>query len=359
MSSVHPLNPFLYDRLRRHFGPVKVSNEGQSLVARPVRGHGDEPRLHFVQDGEYYRVNCPYCGDNRQRLFVNHMFGQRDGWGRRMRFLAICFNEGCLGRPENWQDFIERLESAGTPLDRADVRSGLRLPEGARVVQWPGACLPLDQLHDGHPARAYLADRGFDPDEVARRFRVCYCTDSPYFLARHRLIIPVFEGEELKGWQARYVGELPWKDPARKRDLPVKYFSCPNSQFRSRCIYNWDRMKEWYTGVVCEGPTDVWRFGSMAGCIFGNTMTDVQRSRLLRVFRRRSLVLLLDPEEFHSRSTRQLVQWFDNEMPGRFCAVRLPEGTDPGSLEREFLREYVRAEAAAQGVRVRYCKERT
>ncbi len=45
----------------------------------------------------------------------------------------------------------------------------------------------------------------------------------------------------------------------------------------------------------------------MSGCVFGNVLTDAQQRKLLAVFRKRSLVLLLDPEEFDSSSTSRVV----------------------------------------------------
>lgn len=357
MSNV--LNPMLYRRLKRKFGEVKVSNEGEALDYKvrtnPVT---NKPYLDFIQRGEQYRVACPYCLDTRFRLYISHRWGQRDTTGRKMTFLAKCFNENCLTESENWRDFIETLENNDDSLEQARVLPGEKNPEAARTVKWPGPCKRLDELPEEHKARAYLRSRDFDPDVISRLYGVCYCEDSHHFSARNRIIIPVYDKEAMKGWQARFVGELPWKDPKEKRGLPPKYFSCPNSQFRSQCIYNWDRMKQWSTGIICEGPMDVWRFGVMAGCIFGNTMTDVQKRKVAAVFKRRTLVLLLDPEESESRSTERTVEWFEQRMPGQFAAVKLPKGTDPGSLEREFLREIVRVEAAKQGVKVRYAKWR-
>lgn len=349
------LNPYLYSRLARLFGPVKVSRRGESWLATAVRDiESHDKRLLVAHAGEYYQVCCPYCNDTRHRLYVNHMYGQVDGHGRRMTFLAVCYNEHCLDRDENRRDFRERMEDTG--LLEATVRVGRAASAEARTARWPGPCTPLADLPATHPAVTYVRDdRGFDPVALSRDFGVCFCTDSRYTLAKNRIIVPVFDCWELKGWQARYVGDLDWKGPRRK-ELPPKYFSCPDSDFRSKCLYNFDRMKEWETGVIVEGPTDAWRFGSMSGCVFGNTVTDLQWRRFAAAFRGRTGVLLLDPEEFGSKTTARLLDKAAQTMPGRFCAVRLPPGTDPGSLDRDFLKAYVKEQAAAQGVKVTYRK---
>lgn len=347
----NPLNPSLYARLVRSMGRVRISAEGEAMIARGVRDEAGEPRMSVEHAGEYYRVNCPYCTDTRYRLYVNHMFGQQDDFGRRMLFLAVCYNENCLANGDNASDLIDRIDDMG--FRAAVVKQGIIVREEARQVQPPGPTTLLSDLPAAHPARVYMTSRGFDVGYLSRRWEVSYCESSRFSLASNRIIFPIYDRGKLKGWQARHIGELDWKGPRRK-ELPPKYFSCPDSDFRSKCIYGFDVMKGWETGVIVEGPTDKLRFGPMSGCIFGNSMTEVQRRRFVAVFRKRTAVLLLDPEEFDSASTRRTVEFFTQQMPGRFCAVKLPDKTDPGSLGREFGRAYVKERAAELGVKVSY-----
>ena len=348
------LNPRLFRRLGQRFGHVKVSNAGEAMICQAVKNLRDEPELLISHAGEYYQVCCPYCSDTRYRLYVNHRFGQQDAFGRPLLFLAICYNEGCLSSRDNFKDFLDQLETDA--LAEAVVKPGKLVPEELREVLPPGPTIPLHRLRKNHDARVYLQSRGFDPDELSHKFGVTFCTQSRYSFARNRLIFSVFERGKLKGWQARFVGELDWKGP-KKKELPPKYFNTPDAHFKSNVIFNWERMRRWYTGVIVEGPTDAMRFGTMAGCIFGNHMSDVQRRKFLSVFGKdRTGVLLLDPEEYESRQTVATLDYFRTKMPGRFCAVKLPDGTDPGSLARGFLRQYVKEHAAAQGVKVRYKK---
>lgn len=349
------LNPVLYRRLERQFGPVKVLAEREAMIHSVQEAIGQDRYVAISHAGEYYQVNCPFCGDTRQRLYVNHMFGQTDKSGRRMLFLAICYNESCLSNPDNKSQFLDWIDDFA--VRDADILQGVIVPEEARTVAWPGDCVSIANLKDNHPARLYVRERLFDPDVLAYYYDIRYCTDSYYTSANNRLIIPVFDKGMLKGWQARYVGELDWKGPDRK-SLPPKYFSTPMSDFRSKCLYNWENCKEWETGIIVEGPTDVWRFGLMATCVFGNTMTLRQRDRFRSKFKNRTAVLLLDPEEFESKTTLKLMAFFNDAMPGQVACVKLPEGEDPGSLERDYLREYVKYEAAQQGVKVRYRKVR-
>ncbi len=349
------LNPTLYRRLNALFGRIKVSNAGESMISQAAFGIENEKRLLIPHAGEYYQACCPYCNDTRYRLYVNHMYGQIDGHGRKMRFLAICYNEGCLSRAKNREDFVEKVEDIH--MAAARVRKGITVSLEAREVMPPGPVTLLRSLRKNHPARVYITSRGFDPDEISDKYNVGLCTDSRYSIAINRLIIPIYDDGKLRGWQARYIGELDWKGPDRK-SLRPKYYSCPDSDFRSRCIYGIESMREWQTGILVEGPTDRWRLGAMSGCIFGNTVTEAQRNKFLAVFRGRTGVLLLDPEEFDKASTQRTIKLMKRGMSGNFCGVKLPEGTDPGSLGREFMRAYIKEEAAKQGVTVTYRKYR-
>jgi hypothetical protein len=347
------LNRVLYSKLRRHFGGVRVSCAGEAMICRATRSLEGDPRLTVFHAGEYYQICCPYCDDTRFRLYINHRFGTKDVRGRPLTFLAICYNESCMSKRENLYDFLERLDELS--LTEANVSRGKIVPEEAREVLPPGPCVSLTDLPAKHPAIAYLRSRRFDIAELGTKHLVSYCFDSRYTLAKNRLIIPVYEKGKLKGWQARYPGELDWKGP-KKKELPPKYFSCPGSHFRSRCIYGFETMPEWETGILVEGPTDRWRFGSMAGSIFGNSVTAWQMRKFLAVFSKRTGVLLLDPEEMESKKTIETLDLFRKKMPGQFCGVVLPEDTDPGGLDRDFVKEYVRQHASRQGVRVRYRK---
>ena len=353
-----PLNPSLYSRLKFHFGSVQVANEGEAMIAKVSKGLYDDDedklRLSISHPGEYYKVNCPYCGDTRHRLWVSHQYGQRDEAGRRMTFLAVCYNEeACMQDYDNVQDLWDTL-SGQTDLEHAKVRQGKEVPMAAREVDWPGPCIPIEKLKAGHKARRYLEGRGYDPDHMGKYWGYRYCVDSYYFLARNRIIIPVYEHGKLKGWQARYVGELDWHD--KTKDHPPKYFTLPGMP-RRLLLYNWDRCKQWETGVIVEGPTDVVGFGPMACCTFGSTMTPWQVRKFLTAFRRRSAVLLYDPDACDLPATKRLIKMLRKRIANAQAAlVRLPEGTDPGSLDRDFLRSFVRDEAKAQGVKVSWKK---
>lgn len=333
------------------FGSVKVSNEGESMIAayRPDL-LSNKLRLHITHPGEYYQVSCPRCTDTRHRLYINHRWGIKDENGHTNLWLAVCFNEDCYSDFHRRVDLFEDVGGMDMgELSHAKPRRGKVISEEARKVTLPGPLIRLDELPDDHPACAYLANRFYDPQRLGRFYGVAYCPTSMYYLAKHRIIAPINMGGKLVGWQARYIGEMNWK----KKGAPPKWWSCPQMK-RSRILYNLDYAKKYRTGVIVEGPGDVWGVGPMGVATFGDTMTEMQRRLFVQAFKGQHVVLLYDPEAMVKRSTEKLVEFLRKEFGDKFAPIVLPKGTDPGGLDRKFLRNFLREEARNQSVKLSF-----
>lgn len=358
-----PLNPALYRNLKRVFGNVVISNEGVAFVGRYVpRATGfltsdsdDGEELYVENSGEYYRVNCNKCTDTRHRLYINHMWGKRDDRGRRNLWMATCYNDPtCYSEYETRQELYERLSEIRGVLEDARIKTGVIRKE-ASIVDPPGPIITLDKLPPNHPANVYLASRYFDPELLGRAYGVGYCPNSMYYLARERIYFPIMQGGHLRGWQCRHVGELDWKD---KRN-PPKSFNCPD-MMRGHVLYGLDQAKQYKTGVLVEGPTSRHNFGPMAMASLGFPITDNQSRLVVPGFKDYSMVMLFDPDVLDRPSLRRKYDQVYEALSGEFrhglAAVALPKGYDPADLDRLWIREYVRKEAKAQGVKVRWEK---
>jgi len=364
------LNEVLYDRLKEVFGGVKISNKGQAFdgYSRPgytpavdgqVQGDGQVlsrggDYMVIKQDGEYYRVCCPFCNDTTFRLYINHRYGTKDKEsGRSLDFMTICYNESCMGKGDNRKTLRDMLYSPTLKLARATIRVGKVVDLSKLKARLPGVVTPLHELDKGHPAYSYIKGRKLDPVVLSKFYGVGYCEESVHYLARKRIIVPMRNRGKLVGWQARYCGELDWKGP-NKRNLPPKYFTEPNMP-KSAFLANLDNAREFHTGVLVEGWFDVFAFGPMAMPLLGKTLSSQQQRDFVAVFKKRAGVVLLDPEEFDTVATKDLVRKLKARME-HVAVVKLPPNTDPGSLDRDFLREYVIAEAEDQGVEVSFAK---
>lgn len=355
------LNQVLYDVLKARFGNVRISNQGVAQVSQygrrinPGRDkRSDNWYLNLVEPGEYYQVCCPYCNDTRFRLYFNHRWGRKDPDGNRNLWMAICYNENCLSSYDRRQRLYDEMtDRTCTHLERAPISKGIAIDPSKIVMEWPGPVTRVDKLPENHKAVQYLLSRNFDPVRIGRFYNVHYCHDSFRWLARDRLIIPIYEEKVLKGWQARYIGEINWK---RKNAQP-KYYTCPGTP-RRYVIYNLANAACYRTGVIVEGPTDVWSLGPMACCTLGATMTPQQRLKFHRHFREHTAILLYDADAWDKPGTKKIVEAFTGKFAGGFAAIKLPKGRDPGNMDREFLREFIVAKAAKQGVHVSWSKRK-
>lgn len=272
-SRTDVLNPVLYARLMFKFKSVKVHNSGQHAIIQSVRSPARPGQTEKIchQSGEYYAVCCPFCGEQKHRLWINYRYG--DGVdtrsGRRQNtYLAHCYRNSCLavsGRREQLEDIIfgpNKLRFAHRP---ATQPSASELEDVMAPVVPPGKIAYFNELPSDHPAAVYLRQRNFDPVQLSVACGVGVCVDAApkYALMQGRVYIPVIANGALAGWQGRAVRD----------DQPgPKYYNVPGMK-KSMLLYNIDRaIKQPYV-VVVEGVPSVWRIGPAAVCAFGKTLS--------------------------------------------------------------------------------------
>ena len=353
------LNRTLYRRLKATFGNVRISHPGEKqerkLSTDLLTG---KPKPVIIHPGEYYAVCCPFCNDTRFRCYINHAYGRDDELGRQQTHLATCFNAGCplsVGDASSYQQLAEMVIGHKlVELRKAVLQEGQVVDLEKIRSTWPGEVVRIDKLPSNHLVHTYLSGRGFDPDLVGRFYNVHWCTKAARFICQDRMIIPIYHRKRMVGWQARAAYDCDWK----KSYIP-KYYTAPGTP-RRQILYNYGNAVNYRTVIVVEGVTDVWRVGPQAVCTLGATMTIQQRSLLVRGFKQHNGVLLYDPDVFENANEKtrekleQLIQDLGTKLNSGFCRVNLPEGTDPGSLDRSFLRSYVTQTAAEQGVTVNW-----
>lgn len=319
-----PLNLPLYENLLRRFGQVRVSNEGQEVLMRyapdPYNPAG-AGRPETVESGEYYRVNCPYCGDTRFRLYINYRWNTIQNDGRPALNLAHCFNEQCdlANLADELKGYVARSLGRGS-------RVGYRKPETFKPVSWPGRCIPLAELPAEHAAIRYVRLRRFDPGVLTREWDVRYCLESEHSLVRDRLIIPVYWDGEMVGWQARAIGE---------KHAGPKYYTMPGLK-KTQMLFNGDRARKSKFGVVVEGVFDAFRVGPAAVALLGKAMSGRQRELAVEYWGGGAMCILLDPDavEDMERVTKQL-------NPAAFklgaWSMVLPDNKDPADFDSKEL----------------------
>lgn len=354
-----PLNPKLYNLLQRNLpGGVQILCEGEAFVGSyhrdPVSG---QPRLYIKQRGEEYFGNCPFCGDTRGRLYVNHRWAVTDKQGNDNLFLCYCYNENCTSSLDGQLRLKELVFRLGRRKLTMPVYPGKILKDSERYdPRPPGPIVYLDELPKHHPAVEYVEDvRGFNVRTLVKRYGVGYCAESQEDLARDRIYIPFVQENRLMGWQMRYIGDPPGK-------WPPKYFSCPG-QPAKRMLYNIDEAQKYSTVLLVEGPIDVWGAGPQAVGLIGKKLSPTKLDLLRTKCGDAAIVVLLDPKQPQGEKDRgrphQIEEAYER-CKGRFkggvVKVYLPEDHDPGSLERDYTFDCIRTAAKEQGVKVKLGK---
>jgi len=340
-------NPALYRQLCSVFGEVRTANEGQPLVVSFRIGIDGKRKPWKEEGGEEYRVCCPFCGDTRFRLYINHAWGMDRVSKYPSSKLVVCQNEHCEKNNDKDKEFHENprvyLEAKLRPYFRAAQRGMVKdlTPVSAEErekfskplefpkVEWTTR---LPELAPDHEARRYLEERRFSPEELDK-YGVVYCDQYPvkangkaYDWLAGRLFIPTHGS----GWQAR----------ALNSTERMKYFSCPGWK-KSQGVYNIDIARQHQFGIVVEGVTDVWRIGDEAMCIFGKMLSKKQAEILGDNFN--TVMLALDTDAYAKgvassgiRSLTLLRQHVKNVI-----RVELPGDKDPADCTRKTVWRFI------------------
>jgi hypothetical protein len=139
--------------------------------------------------------------------------------------------------------------------------------------------------------KIYLDNRKFDPEKLEKEWGllgtgpVSKLDNINY---RFRIIIPfIWEGQQVSFDSRDITGKH-----------PSKYMACPKHREiipHKEILYGrQDKWKE--TGILVEGPTDVWRLGTSSFAVSGIKYTNQQVREIFRVFKRVAVVFDDDPQ---------------------------------------------------------------
>lgn len=346
-----PLNPTLYRQLVRRFKRVKISNEGEGMRWTATRDNlnSGRERLEIVPGcaGEYYRVSCPFCNDDRQRLWIHHAYGGALPDGRKGRWLwtAICYNQHCLEVAANREEFQNEIfdHMNRDLLGRIVVAKGVLEKDVLEAAEAPGSVVPITWLPADHPARTYLSSRGCDAKRLWDLFRVQYCVQAHprYSPCTGRVLIPVWMDGKYIGWQGRYAGSADW------HQVP-KYYNLPGMPKRLS-LYNWDNAVTKRLIVLTEGAPAVWAIGHHGTAVLGKTLSPAHLTRLAEWSTHTQGLLLLVLDREARDQAQEMLPTLERILEGRAVNVLLPDDRDPADLESGFFWDLCRVAARERG----------
>ena len=348
------LNPDLYAALQRCFRDVNVSNFGERAMVTKFPDWSRGGRMKTtVTGGEYYYVDCPFCTDLRKRLGIHYCWATDDDGAvcQQDLHLANCFNEGCLATREDQILLYEMVYphgrwSRGVPrpvVTESDMVDTI-VAETQPTISLPRGLVSVNHSTKAVQAGEYLRERGFDPHELWKRWRVCYChydADAQPRI-RRRIVIPVYsfpaistgddqDAEEpiLAGWQARVIEDVGGNVP--------KYWTAKGMR-KSTLVYGLTTAVDTAgPGGICEGVTDVWRLRTNAVAIFGKDLSLYQQRLIVGEFANRPLVVFLDDDAREKAVEARMRLLNARKAAGDHASVviaKLPSGrTDVGECD--------------------------
>lgn len=361
-------NPELYRRLCGAFGGqrnVKQHRGGQpGEFGKGQFEHEGYRRYRLEKKGAYvgeeFSVSCPFCNDTKRRLYINHLWGTADPYnGKQILWLWHCYNEECQGLHENRVKLARILFDDEHELLEVN-KAAVAPPRVKRSIALPGVMqdlLTLAVKQPNHPAVQFCYGRGYRLDELTHMYGVGYCTmevDYGGSAGEGRIVAPWYfrkRGKvELGGWTARRVVDA---------DTPKWVHGAPTADV----VYGLGDAARYRTVVIDEGPGDKWAVGPQAGAVFGK-FVNAQKARLIAKalepnIDKHAVVVLLDPDMdvVQKKAGRPhhidvSVKELKRVLKCPVVGIYLPSKTDPGSLERDYMWDYMAFQAKKQGVSI-------
>lgn len=234
---------------------------------------GDKDNLGFNIRNSYF--NCWECGFHTIKDFVSETLGMSHNSDEvRKAYLKYASKE-------EFKTHTKMLDSLKKELH--DIKKDIRLPPEA-----------TDKISDR--MKAYLTIRGFNPEELIKKYRLLD-TPKAYGTLQKRIIIPIIYNGVIVSYTSR--------DYTGKSDL--RYISCDkdNESINHKSIlYNLDNCKEDYC-IVTEGIFDAWKLGGDNCCAsFGISYKQSQVNLLAKRFK--SVCIYFDNDKNAVEQSMQL-----------------------------------------------------
>lgn len=327
------LNEHLYQKLKSVFHRVSIQQEDIPAAIEPTTGLTVSTWRFRKQEasGEQYRVNCPFCGDTKQHLYISYLSfanvaldGESLG---KSGLIASCFRRNCLRSQHNKEtliDLISGCEISELDVGVAAVRDNSKYTPDygtstevsvAGIRTWYPEYTPIEEC-DNQEVLDYLVKTRGVSVATAKQFNIGYGaaksirTGKYYAGGAPFLMLPVIDHIGLTGVQLRAL-------PQYQGDMP-KYMFHPDCR-RNMMLYNSAQASQYKVAVITEGAFDAIKVGPMAVSLFGHTPSRTQLSRLEMNFRDGGLIWLPDTEV--KRSTTGKVDLDPPAIARKQCAA--------------------------------------
>ena len=279
--------------------------------------------VDFVTEGHkhcrdgWVNVECPFCtGNPGYHLGYNIEENYFHCWRCGGQFIPFALSK-ILNLPlREINPLIKQygeLSIASPPVKMKLRRKAFKYPSN------------IQSLGDNH--KRYLQDRDFDPDDLIESWDlmatgpISRLDNIDY---KHRIILPYHWDDNVVTFDSRSISLSASSDK--------RYIACPKEReliHRKDILYG--RQSGWKdTGIIVEGPTDVWRFGTVSAAVSGIEYTPKQVRLIAKAFKRVAVIFDNQPQAIVQAN--KLIA--DLKFRG-VDAFRVDIPNDPGSMPQE------------------------
>lgn len=234
-----------------------------------------------VSDG-WVGLKCPFCGDQSFHLGYSLDENYFSCWRCGSHPKVITLSKLCGITETEAKGLIRKYKMTSVVTEKVSKKI---IPQRTEI-KYPPSTGSISSLH-----KNYLIKRGFDPDEIEKVWNIK--GTGPYsrldFIDyKFRIVIPYLWNGKVVSFTAR--------DVTGKAEL--RYITCPQKyELTEHKSILYGKQEAWKsTGILVEGPTDVWRMGTSSFAVSGIKYTNQQIREIFRVFKRVAVMFDDDPQ---------------------------------------------------------------
>ena len=298
-----------------------------------------DDQIRYTGRGDEAHFNCLFCGDTRHRMYYNLSSDK-----------AYCHNCNLSGtlislimelescKYEKAYERYKEIKGSHYIPDEVlkEIKTSIFAPDVSHLIEKRPIPLPDEYVKMSLSSKNlvnkrainYLLRRGITWKQM-KEHSMGYCVSGDY---ADRIIIPIMEGQDLRFWVARAIGNssrMKEKSPSNE-DYQISKSQVIFNIHTAATVFN--------TAVISEGIFDALSFGDIGVSLLGKTLYEDQLSILLsyKDYLTNGVYIALDYDaaDKATQMARQLYQY----MPVRL--VNIPKKyDDPNNFLRKFGRK--------------------
>lgn len=259
---------------------------------------------------DWIQIDCPFCGRDSHKWHLGYSLEDNylNCWQCGSHPLIKTLVELTGFSSTKCEQILKGIEPTKTKKEKP--KGKLKLPKG------------IEEL--ARPHLRYLIERGFDPAELEKLWKIKGISISSYL--PWRIFIPIIYHGRTVSWTTRSISHS--NKITRYISASLKEESTPHKSL----LYGEDYARQ--AIIITEGPFDVWRIGTGAVATLGTGYSQAQAFRMTSYPKR---VICFDNEKEAQKRAKKLCDSL-SVFPGETFNVQLDAKDAASASKREIMR---------------------